>query len=46
MIYYSLQLSFHPLAVVGKYVRKQHINSYVHEEKQYTILYKITEYTK
>ena len=43
---YWLQLCFHPVAVVGKLVKKYERDSYIQKEKQYTKQYKNTEYTK
>ena len=41
-----MKMCLHPVAVVGKLVRKEERDSYIQKEKQYTKQYENTEYTK
>ena len=43
---YLLQLGFHAVAVVGKFVQRKERDSCTLKEKQYTKQYKCAEYTK
>jgi len=45
MIFYLPQFGFHPVAVVGKLVKKEERDSYI-QEKQCTKQYKNREYRK